>query len=171
MNASSAAADFGEGNLVVLRVGTGSAALSSAATEAFLDEYTPAGALVRTVALPTTGTGANRRLTVSGSATTEGALARSADGRYLTLGGYDADPGTASVAGTAAATTARVVARVDGAGVVDTSTALTDAYSGGNIRGAVTDDGSRFWTVGSAGGCASPRPVPRPPRRSTARHR
>ncbi|WP_344139024.1 ExeM/NucH family extracellular endonuclease [Luedemannella flava] len=152
VNASSAAADFGEGNLVVLRVGTGSAALSSAATEAFLDEYTPAGALVRTVALPTTGTGANRRLTVSGSATTEGALARSADGRYLTLGGYDADPGTASVAGTAAATTARVVARVDGAGVVDTSTALTDAYSGGNIRGAVTDDGSRFWTVGSAGG-------------------
>ncbi|WP_344087408.1 ExeM/NucH family extracellular endonuclease [Luedemannella helvata] len=152
MNASAASAQFVEVNLVVVRVGAGDAALSSAATEAFLDEYTPAGSLVRSVPLPTAVSGDNRPLTMSGSATTEGALARSVDGRYLTLGGYDAEPGTPAVAGTNAATVARVVARVDGAGAVDTSTALADAYSGGNLRGAVTDDGSRLWTVGSAGG-------------------
>ena len=145
------AADPTPGDLVVLRVGAGSAALSSAATEVFLDEYTPAGSLVRSVPLPTSAT-SGHRLTVSGTSTAEGALALSADGRYLTLAGYDADPGTAGVASSSAATVARTVGRVDGTGAVDTSTALTDAYSGTNVRGAVTDDGSRFWLVGASGG-------------------
>ncbi|WP_027346658.1 ExeM/NucH family extracellular endonuclease [Hamadaea tsunoensis] len=149
---TSASADPAPGDVVVLRVGDGSAALSNAATAVFLDEYTPSGTLVRTTALPTAAAGANRRLTVSGSATSEGALALSADGRYLTLGGYDADPGLAAVAGTTTTAVARVVGRVDGAGTVDTSTAITDTFSGNNIRGAVTDDGSRFWAVGANGG-------------------
>lgn len=152
VGASSASADFAEGNLVVLRVGSGAATLSGSAAEVFLDEYTTAGSLVRSVPLPTAAAGGAHRLTLSGSATSEGALSRSADGRFLTLAGYDADPGTASVASSASASVARVIGRVDGTGVVDTSTALTDAYSGGNIRGAATDDGSRFWTVGSTGG-------------------
>ncbi|MEV4320099.1 ExeM/NucH family extracellular endonuclease [Actinocrispum sp. NPDC049592] len=146
------AVGFSPGNVVVARVGTGDATLSSAATPVFLDEYTPDGTLVQSIPMPTSASGSNKRLTLSGSATSEGALARSADGRYLTLGGYDADPGLASVAGTTTAATNRVVARVDGAGTVDTSTAITDAFSGNNIRGAVTDDGSRFWAVGGNGG-------------------
>ncbi|HET9143266.1 MAG TPA: ExeM/NucH family extracellular endonuclease [Actinophytocola sp.] len=146
------AAGFGAGNIVVARVGTGAAALSNAATPVFLDEYTPAGALVQSVALPTATAGAQRRVTLGGTATTEGALALSQDGRYLTLGGYDADPGTAAVNGTSSATVNRVVARVDGAGAVDSSTAIADAFSGGSVRGAVTDDGGRFWAVGASGG-------------------
>lgn len=146
------ATDFAPGDLVVVRVGAGDATLSAAAAPVFLDEYTPAGALVRSVPLPTAADGANHRLTMSGSATSEGALALSPDGRYLTLAGYDADPGTASIAGTSTATVARVVGRVDTTGAVDTSTAITDAFSGGNPRGAVTDDGGRFWVVGSSGG-------------------
>ncbi|HEU5469157.1 MAG TPA: ExeM/NucH family extracellular endonuclease [Actinophytocola sp.] len=146
------AAGFGAGNIVVARVGTGDATLSGVATPVFLDEYTPAGVLVQSVALPTTAQGANRRVTMSGSATSEGALAQSADGRYLTLAGYDADPGTAGVVGTTTAAVNRVVARVDGAGVVDSSTAITDAFSTNNVRGAVTDDGGRFWVVGATGG-------------------
>ena len=63
------AADFTPGNLVVLRVGDGSGTLSSAATPVFLDELTPSGALVRSVPLPTATAGTNRRLTMSGSAT------------------------------------------------------------------------------------------------------
>ncbi|WP_018681814.1 ExeM/NucH family extracellular endonuclease [Actinokineospora enzanensis] len=148
---SAAAAGFAPGNIVVARVGSGDAALSSAATAVFLDEYTPSGTLVQSVPLPT-ATGAGKRLTLSGSATSEGALARSADGRYLTLAGYDADPGTASVAGTTAAAVNRVVARVDGNGTVDSSTAISDTFSANNVRGAVTDDGSRFWVVGANGG-------------------
>lgn len=146
------AAGFTPGNLVIVRVGTGATALSSAAAQVFLDEYTPAGALVQSVSLPSSVAGSQRRLTMSGSATSEGALALSADGHYVTLAGYDADPGTAAVAGTSSSSVARVVARIDGGGAVDTSTSITDAFSGSNARGAVTDDGSRFWVSGASGG-------------------
>src|SRR5437660_30566 len=146
------ATDFGAGNLVVARVGSGDAALTSAAAPVFLDEYTPDGTLVRSVPLPTANAGVNKRLTMSGSASSEGALVRSADGRYVSLAGYDADPGTASVSSTTTATASRVVARVDGSGSVDTSTAITDAFNGNNVRGAATDDGTRFWVTGANGG-------------------
>jgi predicted extracellular nuclease len=139
-------------DVMVLRVGSGAAALSSAATPAFLDRYTSAGVLVSSIPLPIASAGANRRVTLSGSATAEGALALSSDGRFVTLAGYDADPGTATVASTTTATVSRVVARVDASGTVDSSTAITDAFSGAGVRGAVTDDGSRFWTVGASGG-------------------
>jgi predicted extracellular nuclease len=150
--APASAAGFDSADIVVVRLGTGSAALSNAATEVFLDEYTPAGSLVQSIALPTFAAGANHRLTMSGTATSEGALALSADGRYLSLAGFDADPGTAAVASTPAATTSRVVARVDGQGSVDSSTAISDVFSGTDVRSAVTDDGSRFWVVGANGG-------------------
>ncbi|WP_436496200.1 ExeM/NucH family extracellular endonuclease [Actinokineospora sp. HUAS TT18] len=146
------AASFAPGNVVVARVGTGDAALTNAATPVFLDEFTPSGDLVRSVPLPTSVSGANRRVTMSGSATSEGALALSQDGHYLTLGGYDADPGLAGIAGTTSAVANRVVARVDVDGNVDSSTAITDAFSGNNIRGVASDDGSRHWAVGANGG-------------------
>jgi predicted extracellular nuclease len=149
-----AAATFSPGNLVVLRIGDGTATLSSAATAVFLDEFTTSGAAVQTFSMPTTVNGNNRILTNSGSATSEGALARSADGRYLTLAGYDAAPGTASVVSTASATVNRIVARVDADGNIDTSTRITDAYTGNNIRGAVSNDGAGFWTAGTASGTA-----------------
>src|SRR3954454_10495055 len=79
------AAGFTGGDLVVVRVGTGSGALSSAAAAVFLDEYDPAGALVRSVPLPTAAAGSNAPLTLSGSAASEGALAPSTDGRDLVL--------------------------------------------------------------------------------------
>jgi hypothetical protein len=149
------AAGFAPGNLVVLRVGDGSAALSNAATAVFLDEYaTSGGAPVQTIAMPTSVNGNNARLTNSGSATSEGALARSADGKYLTLAGYDAALGTASVVSTASATVNRIVARVDASGNVDTSTRISDGYNANNIRGAVTNDGTGFWTAGTASGTA-----------------
>ncbi len=150
--APASAAGFGSGDIVVVRVGDGSSALSNAATAVFLDEYTPSGTLVQSVALPTSAVGADRRVTMSGTATSEGALALSADGRYLSLAGFDAAVATPSVASTTATVANRVVARVDGNGVVDASTAITDAFSGADIRGAVTDDGSRFWAVGAGGG-------------------
>ena len=58
-------AQFTLDNLVVVRVGTGAAALTNAANEAFIDQYTTAGTLVNTT---TTG------LFMSGTATSEGAL-------------------------------------------------------------------------------------------------
>src|SRR5262245_1361667 len=84
------------GNLVVVRVGTGSGALTSASTATFLDEYTPGGVLVQSIAMPTVATGLHQPCTNSGTATSEGFLSISTNGVYLLLGGYGVGPGTAS---------------------------------------------------------------------------
>jgi hypothetical protein len=146
------AAAFTEGNLIVYRVGTGSGALASAATAVFLDEYTPSGTLVQSIALPTTDSGANQTLTASGTATSEGLLTRSADGQYLLLTGYDAALGTTNITTSTSATINRVIGRVDAAGNVNTSTALTDASTGSNPRSATSTNGTDIWITGGAGG-------------------
>jgi DNA/RNA endonuclease G (NUC1) len=144
---------FAPGNLVVYRVGDGSAALSANATPVFLDEYTQAGVLVQSIALPTVATAvSNRALTASGTATSEGLLTRSADGVYLTLSGYNATVGTGSITGSTSATINRVIGRVDNGGTIDTTTALSDAISGGNPRSAVTTNGSDLWISGTSSG-------------------
>ncbi|MBI5850490.1 MAG: hypothetical protein HZB39_05550 [Planctomycetes bacterium] len=146
-----ATAQITPGNLVVVRVGDGAAALSSAATRYALDELTTAGAPVQTIPMPTSASGPNRACNVAGTATSEGFLTQSDDGRYLVSTGYDAALGTASVAGTTSALVNRVVARIAMDETIDTSTALGDAYSAGNIRSATSLDGSQFWTSGSNG--------------------
>jgi predicted extracellular nuclease/subtilisin-like proprotein convertase family protein len=146
------AASFTPGNVVVYRVGDGAAALSSAAQPVFLDEYTPSGTLVQSIALPTAVNGSHKRLVASGTASSEGSLTRSVDGTCLVLAGYDTATGTASITGSTAATINRVVGVVDGDGDVDTTTALADAASGSNPRGAASTDCSAVWITGGAGG-------------------
>lgn len=146
------AAQFIPGNLVIYRVGDGSAVLTSAATPVFIDEYSPAGALVQSLAMPTAAAGANKRITASGTATSEGLITRSVDGRFVLLTGYDAAPGTASITGSTGTTINRVVGRLDPSGVLDATTALTDLSSGGNPRSAVSTNGTDIWATGSAGG-------------------
>jgi len=146
------AAGFSPGNIVVLRAGDGSGALSSAAAAVFLDEYSTSGSKAQSLALPIAVSGSNKPLTVAGSSTADGALRRSVDGRYLTLAGYAAAPGTLAIAGTTSAATNRVVGRVDASGAIDTTTSLSGAYSTYNMRGAVSNDGTGFWTVGSGSG-------------------
>src|SRR5580765_5486252 len=115
------AAPFTPGNVVVYRVGDGTAALSTAATAIFLDEYTNAGALVQTIALP--GTGASP-LTAAGTATSEGILNFSPDGLHLTVPGYDAVVGTASIATSSAASAPRAVVLLGGSGAQQSFTTL-----------------------------------------------
>src|SRR5437870_5688900 len=85
---NSLAVPFTFPNLVIYRVGDGSAALSGNATPVFLDEYTMAGGLVQSIPMPTAVNGSNRRLTASGTGTSEGLMTLSKDGRYLTATGY-----------------------------------------------------------------------------------
>ena len=146
------AGNFTPGNLVVVRLGTGSAALSSAATAVFLDEYSPAGTLVQSVALPTAVSGNNHSLTLSGTATSEGSLTLSVNGQLLTMAGYDAAPGLASVASDS--TTNRTIAVVGANTTINTSTGIVagSAYKKNNIRGAVTNDGTAFWCSGAGSG-------------------
>jgi hypothetical protein len=133
----------------VVRVGDGVTALSNRATAVFLEEQRLDGTVVRTVALPTDANGGNRRLTDSGSATSDGALALSADSHFVTLAGYDAALGLSNVTNSDATTVNRVIGRVDAAGNVDTTTTVNNVFSGNNIRGAVTTDGTRFWVAGA----------------------
>ncbi|GAB3635226.1 hypothetical protein GCM10027422_08160 [Hymenobacter arcticus] len=146
------AAPFKPGNIVVARVGDGNATLSAAAAAVFLDEYTPSGTLVQSVALPTSVSNNNRILTAAGNATTELALTRSADGRYLVLTGYGAAPSTAAVAATAATDVTRVIGLIAADGSIDTSTSTGDAFSGVSIRAAATVDGTGFYSVGANSG-------------------
>ncbi|MBL9007198.1 MAG: hypothetical protein JNJ46_23275 [Myxococcales bacterium] len=136
----------------VVRVGDGAVALSSAATALSLERRKLAdGSMVgAALALPTSGSGAQRAITLGGSSISEGSLSRSADGRYLLLAGYDAAPGTAAVASTSSATVNRVIARVDASGGVDTSTAA-DFFSGNAIRSATSTDGRSLWAAGAGG--------------------
>jgi len=145
---------FTQGHLVVYRVGDGTTALSSAAAPVFLDEYTTAGVLVQSVAMPSVVSGSNKRITASGSATSEGLLTRSVNGQYLVLGGYDADPATLAIAGTASTANNRVVARVDASANINSSTALTDFSTGNNIRSVASTDGNSIWVTGGATGIA-----------------
>lgn len=146
------AAPFKPGNMVVARVGDGSAKLTTAATAVFLDEYTPGGTLVQSIALPTSVSGNNRILTATGNATAELGLTRSTDGHYLVLTGYGAAPGTPAVASSSSNDVARVIGLIGADGSLDTSTSAGDAFSGSSIQAAATADGSSFYSVGGNAG-------------------
>jgi hypothetical protein len=149
---------FSKNNIAVLRLGDGSTGLSNAGVAVFIDEYTQDGDSVQTISIPTVGVGANRRLVMSGTATTEGLLTLSADRQYLSFIGYDAGVGEKNGSGSISTSTAssknRVVGIVDANGNVNTSTALTDFSSGSNARSAVTVDGNNIWVAGASTGVA-----------------
>lgn len=153
-----AAAPFTPGNVVVYRAGNGSGGLVATGNPVFLDEYSPAGTLVQSIALPTVGSGAQKALVASGSATSDGLLTRSADGSCLAVPGYGRDLGasggnlTSGTVGVGGPPIPRVVARVRATGAIDTSTALTDAATGSNFRGAASADCNGFWVSGTGGG-------------------
>jgi len=153
------------GNLAVLRVGAagGTTSLTSAAAPVFIDRFdsiAPAQlAPTVTWALPTTTIGAQRRLTISGSQVAEGGLQLSGNGQYLVLGGYDASVGTAGGTGAGLLNnsgTGRVVARIDSAGNIDTSTVYGNGEfsgaAGTGLRGVYSADGTSFYGVGNGTG-------------------
>jgi hypothetical protein len=135
----------------VVRVGDGTTSLSGASSAAFIEERRWDGTLVGSaLSLPTASAGSHNPLTLAGIATSEGALALSLDGHYLTVAGYATAPGRASVA--SSTDVDRVIARIDASGTVDSSTRLGDAFSGSNVRSAASMDGASFWVGGSASG-------------------
>ncbi len=152
INGMAIAQNFTAGNLVVYRVGDGSAALTTAATALFLDEYpTTPGTVVSSLAMPTAVAGINKIVTCNGSASTEGFLTLSANKQYVVVPGYDAAVGTASIATSSSATFARVVARVDAAKVVNSTTAL-NVFTGTPFRGVCSTNGTDFWLSSSITG-------------------
>lgn len=139
---------FTAGNIVVYRVGTGAATLTSTATDVFLDEYTTAGVLVQSIPMPVAVSGANQILTAAGIGTSEGLLNLSTDGQYLVFTGYNAAVGTASIGGSPSATRPRTIGLVMYDATINTTTALTDFSSGGPVRAAVSTNGTDLWACG-----------------------
>jgi len=145
-------------DIYVTRMGTGAAALTNTpvAVATFVDKYSDAGSLLTTYTLPATLAGAggsNRPLTEPANSTSIGHMALSTNGLYLTLGGIDADAGTANAR---QSTTGRVMGRITlSNGSVDTTTSLTDAYPGSannnnDVRSVLTTDGNSFYSTGTS---------------------
>jgi hypothetical protein len=114
------------------------------------------GELGDTIALPTSAAGDQHAFTLGANRDQQGALQQSADHRYVTLGGYDAAPGSGSLNDTAAPDTLRVIARVGSEGDVDTATTLAGGFSLRHIRGTATVDGTRYWAGGHGGDSTDP---------------
>jgi hypothetical protein len=139
---------FTPGNLIVVQRGDGSVNLGSSGYLVFLDEYTPGGTLVQRIAMPNLDSGSTHALLLSGQNGAEGLLNRSADGYFLTLAGYDVAVGQQFVTSTFPFQFPRTVARVNRAGTVDTSTAISTTSSSSipyNPLDVVSQDGNEFW--------------------------
>jgi hypothetical protein len=141
------------GNLILERVGDGAAPLSSTGTPVFLQEFTTNGTPVQTNLLPLVSprpTSNPFNLLDSGSATSDGNLSRSADGRVICIPGYNGTNGEAGIASSVSTTVFRVIGTVESSGTIDTSRAA-NIFSGGNFRGVTSSDGTNFWATGQPG--------------------
>ena len=155
------AAGFSSGSLVVEMVGTGTATLTSAATQISILEVTTAGSLTQTIILPS---GTSDPQTDSGSASSDGYL-NTYDG-FVSVPGYNATLNTASVA----SSNAKVNSLLDATGSVATRTlfpvggpsgttpgtpAGVSPFSGNNYRSSIATSGSTFYGVGTSSGSPS----------------
>ena len=142
---------FTPGNLVVVRIGSGAAALSSASTQVALSDYSTGGVLnaTRTFQSSTTipAAGVAPFLNVSGSTVNEGFGSTSTDGSVFALLGYNVVNATASVNG-AASTNLRAVGRATASGVLSIPISNSSFAATNTIRSVATD-GTSYWATTS----------------------
>ncbi len=145
------AAPISPGNVVVYRVGPSAGGLLNTGAEVFVDEYTPAGALVQSI--PLNSVGAAPKLVASGTATSEGLLTVSPSGQFVVITGYNSTiPAAAALPGSAGAAVNRSV------GVIPINTGVPgislfpDFAGGNNPRSAATNNGVNLWMTGGTGG-------------------
>lgn len=140
-------APFTPGNMVVYRVGDGSAVLTTGAARVFLDEYTLEGNLVQSIAMPTLASGNNKILTAHGlgNGRSEGMINLTLDGKNLVVPGINAALGVTASPGA-------VMGLIDFNAKINTSTVVTDFTENNNIPfSAISDNGQRFWFGGFGG--------------------
>ncbi len=142
---------FTSGNLVVFKVGNGTDTLSTAGFAVNIDEYSTAGSFVKSHPLPTSISGANKRIIGSGSATSDGQITRSVDKKFLVVAGYDTipDPNRAFITNSTSINVNRVVGIFSADGSLDATTALSDAYNANLFRAAVSNNGTDIWLAGT----------------------
>lgn len=142
---------FTAGNLAVLRIGDGSETLASSGNSVFIDQFTTNGTLAGSIAIPDNATNA---LIVSGSASSEGALTRSSDGRLLVIGGYNLalTNSASSLANSSSTNVPRALGVVDALGNFALVGITTNQYSGNNMRSGATDGRGNYWGAGATSG-------------------
>jgi len=150
-SAVSAAPQLLPGNLAVLRVGDGVETLSSHGNPVFVDQFTTNGAFLGSVSIPANDTNA---LILSGSASSEGALTRSPDGRLLVLAGYHValSNSSASLAGSSSVSTPRALGALDFTGTFSLVGLTTNEFDKNNIRSGTTDGRGNYWGAGANSG-------------------
>jgi len=146
------------GDVAVFRVGDGAAALTSGNFAVFVDVFRNSGgtwSLNQSIAMPTVVSGNNQILTSSGTASSEGFLNLSEDGRYFVLGGYNrATTTTAGASGNGIGkySNDRTIGLLSvGTGTVDTTTHGAWSAAGNNMRGVASNDGTSFYATTDAG--------------------
>lgn len=146
-------AAFAPGNVVIYRVGTGTGALANDGAPVFLDEYSPTGTLVQSVAMPTTVVGSNKQLVADGLNPEEGMLTRATNGESLIVTGYAANLGFgSSLRNSAANAVNRTIGVVSAFGAIDTRTALDNFADNNAIHSAASTNGATLWAVGGGSG-------------------
>ena len=171
-NVNTAAAAFTAGNLVISISGDGDGSGvygDNQASPMTLEQITTSGSIVSQIVMPETTTVANgvTEFAISSEygSSSEGTIELSADGQSLVIAGYGVNPqtfneGGAAVYGNAAEAQStsvqggqytavpRVIADINGNGVIDTSTALYNVFNTNNPRSVATVDGSSFYVSG-----------------------
>jgi hypothetical protein len=165
---------FAPGDQLVERVGDGTTPLlnepstgphggkASVGDTIYLDEYTPGGTLVQSLALPTAdGTGTQstiKAVVADGQQAGTGQLTLSGDGQDLFLTGYDSSLNPANLAAAPelhySSTTPRAAARVRYDGTIQTlgfTAGSGGVETGGNIDGVYSPDGNQFYVSGANG--------------------
>ncbi len=151
LSAAARAQNFTAGDLVVYRVGNGTAALTNTATPVFLDEYNVSSPTtpVLSIALPTSG---GNLITAEGTAINEGQLSLSANGQYLAFAGYSEAVGGSKPSNTNPTSTQRVGATISGNGTLTVTPMGTSAFVTNNVRGAYSTNGTNLWVAGAGSG-------------------
>ena len=152
ISGSAMAGIFGSGNVVVERVGDGTAVLSSAATAVSVIEMSKAGVTKQQLDLPTSG---STQVTDSGSATSDGYL--NVYNGLLAVSGYNAASGTASVA----SSNTKVGTVIGSDGNVSTATRTlfptsgTMPFTANNFRSMIATGANTFYASGTGSGTPS----------------
>jgi hypothetical protein len=147
---STATAQFGTGDLVVLQVGNGS--IASTGAPGFLIDYLPfGGTSPYQLALPATGSSA----LIFGGSAYDGVLSLSADGHSIVVAGYNVPLGavSGSIDSSSSTTVPRAVGTVNAAGLF-TLNVDTSRFSATTFRSAAADGTGNFWAGGGSGGIA-----------------
>jgi hypothetical protein len=150
--ALASAAPFTNGSVVVNRYGDGVTALTSAATQISIMEFTTTGSSVQTIVF---GTTAPDPQTDSGSATSAGFF--NVHNGYLSVPGQNNNFGTVTVT----SSNTKVNSTLDMSGTVVNRTLFPTGgpsgsppspFSGNNFRSSIATSGSTFYSVGTSSG-------------------